>query len=167
MNPQLRELFEIVDHGKATVAAADLHELSLPAGLEACESAKAYLAAVPAQTLEVGYFRLLGPEGIRDHNQNHIPSYHCTPFGLVTIATNQSGDAASLDLATGHVFLLSHEKFEEDGLHLGWNEEKTGFLPVVSYSKEAIMDSSDGFWDDVTVFLSDLVEGYKNEKKGA
>jgi hypothetical protein len=44
-------------------------------------------------------------------------------------------------------------------LHLGWNAEMTGFLPVVPYFKDAILKTSEGYWDDVGLFLSDLIEG--------
>lgn len=162
MTPNLERLACVVG-AKSTFEPFDLTELPLPAGLTVAETSRDYLAATPDVTWEVGYYHLLCRREIIDQTLNYIPGYHCVPFGLITIARDLSGNSASLDLETGRVYPLDHEKFEEDGLHLGWNKDMTGFLPVVPYSKPAILDTAEVSWDDASAFISDLIEGYQNE----
>ncbi len=163
MTPNLKQLAELIG-AEAQFEPFEIVKLPLPAELSVAQVASDYLSAIPARTWEVGYYHLLCSKEIIDQTLNYIPGYHCVPFGLVTIARDLSGNSASLDLETGRVYPLDHEKFEEDGLHLGWNAEMTAFLSVVPYSREAILKTAEGYWEDVAIFLSDLIEGYRNEK---
>ena len=164
MTPNLEQLAGAIGV-KPVFASFNLAALPIPSGSIISEVAKDYLAMIPSSTWTAGYYHLLCQEEIIEQSLNYIPGYHCTPFGIISIARDLSGNSASLDLETGRVYPLDHEKFEEDGLHLGWNEDMTGFLPVIPYSKQAILETSEGYWADVSTFLSDLIEGYRNENK--
>ena len=167
MKDQLKELFAITIGTTPTLAAFDLRRFASPISSQICQGASDYLSSVPENTLSVGYYNLLAHEDILNFSENHIPGYHCIPYGFVVIARDLSGDVASLDLTTGEVYLMSHDKFEEDGLHPGWNADLTEFLPVLPYSRKVILDHTEGYWTDVSSFLSDLISAYKNSNQGA
>lgn len=127
-------------------------------GLPIVPSASEYLSScVPAASVDLSFARLLGARDIFSENRSAIPSFYCAPFGFVTIATDRCGDALSLDVIDGKVYQLSHEKYESDGIHPGWNADHSAFLPPLSVSRSSIIETSERHWDNLIDFLDDLL----------
>jgi hypothetical protein len=129
-----------------------------PKSLDFDESALQYLSCVPEATIDADFFSILSAREILSNTKNHIPCCHAFPYGFIAIAREMSGDAFALDVHTGGVFMLSHEKYENDGLHRGWNDDTTEFLPTLPYSREAIIDTAEAEWESVDEFLDTCIE---------
>lgn len=118
---------------------------------------------VPALTLSLRCHRILSPHHILEENQDLIPGCYCSICGLLVIATDDSGNAISVDVENGRVYQFSHDKFESDGLHRGWNEGVTDFLPALPFTRENIILIAEKEWDSVTEFIESLILFYSRE----
>jgi len=123
-----------------------------------------FSSCIPAVTLKLQHHRILSPHHILEENQGLIPGCYCVSYGLPVIATDDSGDAISIDIESGHVYLLSHDKFEPDGLQRGWNEAMTDFLPLLSFTRENIIQTAEEEWDSIEDFLESLIHIYDQKK---
>ena len=108
--------------------------------------------------LDLNLYRIFSAADIDLENRDFIPSYFCAPHGFITIATELSGDAFSVDLIDGKVYHLSHEKYEADGIHPGWNADCTAFLPTRPVTRENIIETSEGHWESITDFLDECLD---------
>jgi len=122
-----------------------------------------FSSCVPAPTLSLRYHRILSPHHILNENQDLIPGCYCATFGLLVIATDDSGGAISVDVESGRLYQLSHDKFESDGLHRGWNDAMTDFLPVLPFNRENIILTAEKEWDSITDFIESLILFYSKE----
>jgi uncharacterized Fe-S center protein len=123
-----------------------------------------FSGCIPAETLKLKHHRILSPHQILEENQNLIPGCYSIGYGLPVIATDDSGDAVSVDIESGRVYLLSHDKFESDGLHRGWNEEMTDFLPVLPFTRANIIKTAEEDWDSIEDFIESLIHAYDQKK---
>jgi hypothetical protein len=117
-----------------------------------------FSTAIPSTKLDLGLYRICSAIDISAENQEFIPSCHCAPHGFVTIATELSGDAFSIDVTDGNVYQISHEKYEADGIEPGWNADCTAFLPTLPLTRENIINTSEGYWDSITDFLQECLD---------
>ena len=120
---------------------------------------------VPAESIDFEPFLILSGADIASHSSEYIPSHYTTPFGFVTIATDTFGDALALDVTDGKVYHLSHEKYDEEGIHPGWNEDETEALPVVDVSRESIIETAEGYWKSIEEFLKDHLSYSQQENQ--
>lgn len=145
--------------GRSAVRFTSFDLTSLfPKNAEFEETALQYLSCVPEATIDADFFSILSAREILSITKSHIPCCHAFPYGFIAIGRELSGDAFALDVHTGNVFMLSHEKYENDGLHCGWNDDTTAFLPVLAYSREAIIDTAEAEWESVDEFLDTCIE---------
>jgi hypothetical protein len=89
-----------------------------------------FQTSVPSVKLNLDLYRIFSPADIASENQGNIPSYFCAPHGFITIATELSGDAFSVDVTDGRVYHLSHEKYETDGIHPVGTATSLHFSPL-------------------------------------
>ncbi len=121
-------------------------------------SVKVYFAeSVPTTSLNFGNFNLLSTVDLDFHNSELIPSCCIAPHGFITIACTQSGDCYSVDISTGIVYLISHDKFEGDSIQPGWNSDYTAFLPALPITRENIISIADDEIPDLETALEFLV----------
>ncbi len=117
-----------------------------------------FRTCVPSSRLDLNLYRIFSAGDIDSENRDFVPSYFCAPHGFITIATELSGDAFSLDVTDGRVYHLSHEKYETDGIHPGWNADSTAFLPTLPVTRHNITGTSEGYWESITDFLNECLE---------
>jgi hypothetical protein len=117
-----------------------------------------FTICIPSAKLDLDLYRILSAPDITSENQDFVPSHFCAPHGFITVSTDSCGDAFSVDVTTGKVFHLSHEKYETDGIHPGWNADTTAFLPTVPVTRENIIRTSEGHWDSITDFLQEVLD---------
>jgi hypothetical protein len=91
------------------------------------------------------------------HNTELIPSCYIVPFGFITICTSSEGDCYAVDIATGIVYLISHEKFEDGMIQQGWNTDFSGFLPPISISRDSIIASAEDEISDIPTAIEYFV----------
>ena len=120
-----------------------------------------FATAIPSTRLRLELYRILAAADISADNHDCIPSYRCAPLGFITIATELSGDAISVDVTDGRVYQLSHEKYEADAIEPGWNADCTAFLPPLPITRENIINTSEGHWDSISAFLLDCLDSMK------
>src|SRR6266540_1164212 len=117
-----------------------------------------FTTCIPRATLDRGLCRILSAADITSENQDLSPSHFCAPHGFITIAADSGGDGFSVDVTTGKVFYLSHDKYEADGIHPGWNTDTTAFLPTLPITRENIINTSEGHWDTIADFLQEILD---------
>jgi hypothetical protein len=124
----------------------------------AAPSARDYFANVPEAAINIGLVRILSAREIYSHGKTAIPCCYTLEFGFVPIATELSGDSFAVDVTDGQVFLLSHEKYESDGIHPGWNEDCSQFLATLPVNRKSIIDTSETSWESISQFLDECLE---------
>lgn len=112
---------------------------------------------VPDQDFDLDGIHILSAARIKEENMDMIPGCLCLPFGFVTIATTESGDDFAMDVQTGRVHLLSHEKFDDGKIEPGWNAEFSNFLPPLPITKANIVLTAEASWDCVPDFLKECL----------
>ena len=117
-----------------------------------------FTTCIPSSTLDLELCRILSAAAIATENQDLIPSYFCAPHGFITISTDSDGDAFAVDVTTGKVFHLSHEKYETNGIHPGWNANFAAFLSTLPVTRENIINTSEGHWDSIADFLQEILD---------
>ena len=118
-----------------------------------------FASCIPSAKLDLDLYRIYSAEDITSDNQDFIPSYICGPHGFITLSTDSCGDAFSVDVTTGRVFHLSHEKYETDGIEPGWNADTTAFLPALPVTRANIIDTSEGHWvQHRRLFLQEVLD---------
>ena len=121
-------------------------------------AAEYFLSCIPAAQLDLSLYRILSAANIDAENRDYVPSCFCAPHGFITIGCELSGDAFSIDVRDGRVFHLSHEKYETDGIHPGWNADRTALLPTLPVTQQNIIDTSEGYWESITDFLEECLQ---------
>ena len=119
--------------------------------------AEYFRTCIPDSQLDLNLYRIFSAADIDSENRDVAPSYFCAPHGFITIATQLSGNAFSVDVTDGKVYHLSHEKYETDGIHRGWNADCTAFLPTLPVTRRNIIDTSEGYWVSITAFLDECL----------
>lgn len=159
MKALLAKLAHLAGQDSVRLGAFDPSTLFGDAPHEFAPVAREYFGeCVPHATLDLNFHRILADEDIRAENQDLIPSYFCVPHGFITIATDLGGNAYSVDVTDGKVYHLSHDTYESDGIHPGWNSDHTEFLPPLPVSRQNIINTSKGFWESIPEFLQECLE---------
>lgn len=120
--------------------------------------AEYFSTCIPDSRIDLDLYRILCAADIDAENRDCIPGHICAPHGFITIANDVSGDAFSLDVTRGTVHQLSHEKYEADGIHPGWNADYTAFLPALPVTRQNIINTSEGYWESITDFLNECLQ---------
>lgn len=117
-----------------------------------------FSTCVLVASLDLPHARILSSRDLYAENKSAIPSFYCVPHGFITIATTDCGDAIALDVIGGRVYLLSHEKYESDGIHRGWNADCSEFLPPIPVTRDSIISTADDTWESIEHFLVECLE---------
>ena len=159
MKEILIQLGRLAKIGPISFGAFDPTPLFAGASFEFAPSVSEFFTiCIPSAKLDLDLYRIFAAADITADNQDFIPSYFCAPHGFITISTDSCGDAFSVDVTTGKVFLLSHEKYETDGIEPGWNADTTAFLPALPVTRENIIKTSEDHWDSITDFLQEVLD---------
>ncbi len=157
MKDILIQLARLATLGSVSFGAFDPTVLFAGASFEFAPSVTEFFATcIPSAKLDLDLFRIFSATEITSDNQDFIPSVFCAPHGFITISTDSCGDAFAVDVTTGKVFHLSHEKYEADGIEPGWNADNTDFLPTLPITRENIINTSEDRWDSITDFLQEV-----------
>ena len=125
---------------------------------EACSSVIEYFSdSVPALTLDFGHLRLLSPTQLFQENTELIPGCEISPHGIVTIAATDTGDSVAVDLLSGIVFLVSHDKFEGGMISPGWKPDYSGFFDSIPITRANIITACEVEWPDIQSALISLL----------
>ncbi len=140
----------------ARFVAFDLSRL-IGQSIQLAPSVSEYFANVPEAAIDHHSFRILGTRDIYSYAKDAIPCCYTVQFGFIPIATELCGDSFAVDVRDGRVFWLSHEKYERDGIHPGWNEDHSDFLPPLPVDRNSIIETSEGRWESIADFLDDCL----------
>jgi len=159
MNITLQKIAALTGQGAVAFGRFDVSQLR-PGGFNSlAPSVTEFFAShVPTTDLALDHVRILSGKSLIEENRDCIPSCFCTPYGFITIASGVSGDAFAFDVTDGKVYLLSHEKYEADGIQSGWNADHTDFLPPLPIDRENIIKTSEGSWDSLSDFLQECFD---------
>jgi hypothetical protein len=119
--------------------------------------AEYFRCCIPNSRLDLELCIIFSATDLDAENLENVPSCFCSCHGFVTIGTSLSGDAFSVDVTDGRVYHLSHEKYESDGIHPGWNAECTYFLPALPVNRQNIIATSEGHWESIAEFLDECL----------
>ena len=154
MKDLVSQLSRLAGQQAATLGAFDPASLFSGAHYDLAHTVAEYFrTCIPSSRLDLDLYRLFSAADIDSENRDFVPSYFCAPHGFITIATELSGDAFSVDVTDGRVHHISHEKYETDGIHPGWNADCTAFLPTLPVTRQNIIDTSEGYWESIAAFL--------------
>jgi hypothetical protein len=159
MKNLLTQLAKLTGHTAVSFGAFDPHELPAGTGYLFAPIVRDYLGeCIPSVSLDLGLCRILSAADIAYENRALFPSSLCAPHGFITIATELNGDACALNVTDGKIHLISHEKYEGDGIHPGWNADFTGFLDTLPITRQNIIDTAEGCWKSITDFLQECLK---------
>jgi len=145
-----------IDPAHVSCPSFDLTQL-IGESLDRTATVSDYFANVPEAAIDSEAFTILSARDIYSHAKTVIPCCYTVEFGFVPIATELSGDTFTVDVTDGRVFLLSHEKYGSDGIHPGWNDDCSAFLPTRSVNRESIIDTCEATWDSIADFLDECL----------
>lgn len=158
MKALLQKLAALAGQPSATLGSWDPEPLFAHNSFELSPTVAEYFSScVPSVRLPLDFSSIFATKDLLEQNRGFVPSYYCVRHGFITIATMRNGDAFSVDVRDGKVYVLSHEKYEKDGIHPGWNEGCTAFLPVLPVTRQNIIETSDGYWDSIPEFLEECL----------
>lgn len=135
----------------------------VPAGSKWHADVKSYLeGCVPAETVELKPFHLLGVEELEEANSEYFPGHVTAPYGILTILTDEDGDALAVDIQDGKLYHLSQDRFELEGIIV--EDEETGEGVKLELTRENILNSAEGFWPSLSVFFKDWLTHLESAK---
>ncbi|MCU0718383.1 MAG: ankyrin repeat domain-containing protein, partial [Pirellula sp.] len=101
------------------------------------------------------FCRLYPIHDIVEMNKNAVPSCYIVNHGFVAFGSDLSGDAFTVDVDDGHVYIVSHEEDWEE-LILDKAEELGGGKRVVVEYSEHVADSIEQFLDTLLYQLREI-----------
>jgi hypothetical protein len=159
MKDILSQLARLAGQAAVSFGAFDPSPLFAGAHYEFTAAVSEYFqTCVPSVKLDLTLYRIFSGVDISSENHGSIPSCFCAPHGFITIATELSGDAFAVDVTDGRVYHFSHEKYEIDGIHPGWNADISAFLPMVPVTRENIIQTPQGHWENIADFLRECLD---------
>lgn len=165
MNQAIQQAAGIIGAEPIQFVPFDVTQLcKLPPRSLAIDAAMYFQTCVPISDLDLNGICILSADSIKEENLELIPSYLCLPLGYVSVARTDCGDAFAVDVQTGQVHLLSHEKFEGDRIEPGWNDDHSGFLPSLPITRENVVTTAEGSWNSVSDFLAECLNHVAESK---
>jgi len=143
MRELVSKLSRLAGQASASFGAFDPSPLLAGGSFELAPTVTEYFqTCIPDLRLDLECCSILAAADLIFEHHDLIPSCFCAPRGLISIARQNNGDSFSVDVRTGKVYLLSHEKYETNAIEPGWNSDLTGFLPALPVRRENIINTS-------------------------
>jgi hypothetical protein len=117
--------------------------------------------AVPEMLIDGPFHCLLGASDLEGYNREGLPCRHILPFGFIGFAMEGDGDAVVVDTTDGHVSLVSHEIYGDDGI---CSPESGTSIPI---TRDAILAHAKPLAPSVASFFEawrDELIGRRNER---
>ncbi len=157
----LFEISRLCGKPLTSVGQFDLSLLGFEPGMVASSVLDYFSSNVPETSISARSFskrdicRIYKLKDLVDVNQNAVPNYYILEHGFMAFGSDLSGDAFTVDIENGYVYLVSHE---EDWEELIANEAERlgGPKAVVSHYAEHMADSIEQFLDMLMLRLREV-----------
>jgi hypothetical protein len=108
----------------------------------------------PSVGIDLFEYQFCAGGEIRSTNREDSPGREINPHGFIVFGLTPCGDGIVFDARDAAVFVVSHERFSDDGIFQGWNESRTAFLPELPINPANIRHTAEERFESLPVFLA-------------